>query len=543
MKDSKKIKLIISSIIKKMDRYAINFEHRLQRPSGMWTPLMKGNLISDILQDNPIPDLVFAEQNIHDAPTTWGIDGKQRCTSIRDFYNNLYSISKNIDRYMIEYPVPVLDENGAQLRDDEGILIHRTEVCDIRGKKFKTLPKELQERFLDYGFDIVLYYDCTEENLAYHIKRYNEGRPMNPAQKGLTRLGVHFANKVSDVSSMPFFEDGIGDYKASQFKNGTIDRVIVESVMTAFYLDDWTKDYADVCEFVKNNATDIDFDNFKELVERLENVDEPVGKMFDSKNSLLYFGLYARFVKLGLEDERFNEFMLELRRGLYDFDEDGKIVKNAPMTGICIEEINGETYESILANKSTKDVSVVKKRIDFLTDLMCDYLGVEMPEDNTEDNTDDVEEFSIPETETELTEFAQNFVSDELAMESLMLITNSPYANFRKDTLGKMIEWYKNDGYPEQLNSCLDYKTYVCENIGIEEDDINLPLYIYAIQYIYESDMNIDIDDWFNQFKDNAFTEIDSNPDNIPTDNQTIALKQSEIIQNIKKFIKENDEL
>ena len=85
MKDSKKIRLHIGSIVKKMDRHAINFDHPLQRASEQWSSVMKGNLISDILQENPIPDLVFAEQEIHEAPVTWGIDGKQRCTNIKDF--------------------------------------------------------------------------------------------------------------------------------------------------------------------------------------------------------------------------------------------------------------------------------------------------------------------------------------------------------------------------------------------------------------------------------------------------------------------------
>ena len=67
MKDSKKIKLTINSIIKKMERYAINFDHPFQRSSEAWTSVMISNLVSDVLQDNPIPDLVFAEQQIHEA--------------------------------------------------------------------------------------------------------------------------------------------------------------------------------------------------------------------------------------------------------------------------------------------------------------------------------------------------------------------------------------------------------------------------------------------------------------------------------------------
>lgn len=530
MKDSKKTKLTIGSIVKKMDRHSISFDHPLQRESEQWSATMKGNLISDILQENPIPDLVFAEQTIHEAPITWGIDGKQRCTNIQRFINNEYSISKNVDRYMIEYPVPVLDEDGIPVRDDDDIIVHKKEVCDIRGKRFKTLPRELQERILDYGIDIVLYYDCSEENLAYHIKRYNEGRAMNAEQKGLTRIGTHFASVVKNISAMSFFEDGIGDYKSSQFKNGKINRVIVESVMTTRFLDDWNKDYSAICEYIKNNATNDDFDAFKNLIGRLEeNVSETVGKMFDAKDSFLWFGLYSRFVKLGLHDEKFNEFMLKLNKGLHTKDEDENEIKEAPMTGLCVKEIDGVTLENLLKNPSTKDVNIVKTRIDFLTKLMCDYLGEKVPNYGESEKMNE-----------ELEEFAQNFISDEVAIETLMLSTDGhPYNNFEPETIEKMIRWYKKDGNKKMLEDCLSYKSYI-EDVGISADDKNLPLYVYAVKYIFDA-VDIDIDDWLSKFKENAFVEIDSNENNDPTSNSTIMLKQSEIIKNIENYLKESE--
>jgi len=527
MKDSKKIRLHIGSIVKKMDRHAINFDHPLQRASEQWSSVMKGNLISDILQENPIPDLVFAEQEIHEAPVTWGIDGKQRCTNIKDFINNGYSISKNIDRYMIEYAVPVLDEDGIQMRDEDNIVIHKTEVCDIRGKRFKSLPRELQERILDYGFDIVLYYDCSEENLAYHIKRYNEGRAMNAEQKGITRIGTHFASVVRNISSMAFFEDGIGAYSNSQFKNGKIYRIIVESVMTTRFLDKWFKDYGEICEYIKENATNEDFEEFRNLVESLEDlVDPSVGQMFDSKYSFLWFGLYARFTKLGVDDDKFNEFMLELNKGI-PRDEKGKILTKEPMSGLCIKEIDGVSFEGLLKNTSTKDTNVVKTRIDFLTKLMCDYLGVDVPKDDCV--SDDMNE--------ELVEFSENLESEGVALETLMMTTdNHSYNDFEADTLKSIIRWYKKYGKKSMLDDCLSYKSYL-DDVGVDENDVNLPMYVYAVKYIFDNNIDIDIDEWLLSFKGNAFKEIDADENNSFSSNSTIVMKQQEIISNINQYI------
>lgn len=527
MKDSKKIRLQIGSIVKKMDRHAINFDHPLQRASEQWSCVMKGNLISDILQENPIPDLVFAEQEIHGAPVTWGIDGKQRCTNIKDFINNGYSISKNVDRYMIKYAVPVLDEDGIQKRDEDGIVIHKAEVCDIRGKKYKNLPKELQERILDYGLDIVLYYDCSEENLAYHIKRYNEGRAMNAEQKGITRIGTHFASVVRNISSMAFFEDGIGNYTDGQFKNGKINRIIVESVMTTRFLNEWAKDFGDNCDYIKNNATNEDFEEFRGLVESLEDIVEPVvGKMFDSKDSFLWFGLYSKFTKLDINEDKFNEFMLKINDGIVR-DKRGNISKTEPMTGICTVEIDGTTLEELLKNSSTKDVNIVKTKIDFLTKLMCSYFGVEVPED--EDNGDNMNE--------ELTEFAEDFGNRDIAIEALMLTTDKhSYNDFKPETISNMIKWYKQHGNKTMLKDCLSYKSYL-EDVGIKETDINLPLYVFGVKYIFDNDIDIDIDEWLAVFKKTAFIEIDKDDSNIFEDNSTIVMKQQEVISNINQFI------
>lgn len=525
MKDSKRIQLTIGSIIKKMERHTISFEHPLQRASEQWSKVMIGNLISDILQENPIPDLVFAEQTIHDAPITWGIDGKQRCSNIQLFLNNKYRISDKIDRYNIEYPVPVLDEDGEPLRDEDGIVVHELHTCDIRKKKFKDLPKELQERFLDYGFYIVLYLDCSEENIAYHIKRYNEGRQMNPAQKGMTRLGVHFANIVKNISSMSFFEDAIGDYKPSQFKNGVINRVIVESIMTTCYLNKWTKDYAEVCEFIKKNACNEDFEIFRGYVDRLEEcMSESVGKLFNAKDSFLWFGLFAKFSKLGFEDEKFIEFMEKIGEGLAS--------KTEEMSGICIKEINGVSFANLLENDSTKDKSVVQKRVEFLTELMCDYFEVEVPVEEEMDA-----ETLINKCGVEFQEYATEFVSDEIATQTLVLVTDSPRNSFEPEALNETIVWVSRHENTEGiLDDCLFYKSYL--NNIVSEDDPNLPFYVYAVKYIYTNNVDIDINGWLKSFINTAFADIE---DVEPKSNSMIMLKQSEIIKSIETYIKEND--
>lgn len=355
MEKSKPDRLCIASIIKKIDKHTIRFDHPLQRESEQWSPSMKGNLISDILQGNPLPSLVFAEQIINGIAIIWDLDGKQRCTNAYAFAKDGYKITKNIRRWNIEYQVPVTDENGNPAFDENNFPIYEKRKFDIRGKKFSELPEELQEKFNDYNFEIVQYLNCTSEDIAYHIFRYNEGKPMSASQKGITLIGEKYAERVKAISNMPFFKD-MGGYKVSEFRNGTINRVVVESVMTANYLKDWKKKQEDMCEYIKQNATPAVFDSFEEMVGRLEKVvTEEVSELFDSKDSFLWFGLFARFIKSETDDRKFTEFMAEFARSLH----------SKRLDGISFDDLNG---------KSTKDKNVVLDKMDHLEKLMYAFL-------------------------------------------------------------------------------------------------------------------------------------------------------------------------
>lgn len=373
MENCKTDKISIASIIKKIDKHTIRFDHPLQRDSEQWTPAMKGNLVSDILQGNRLHPLIFAEQIINGVAIIWDLDGKQRCTNAYSFVNNGYKISKNIRRWNIKYQTTEKDENGNEILDENGFPIAKNEEFDIRGKKFLDLPEELQEKFLDYTFNYDQYLNCSEEDIGYHIERYNDGKPMNKAQKGITKIGTEFAEMVKSISNMSFFRDR-GGYKVSEFNNGTINRVVVESVMAANYFDDWKKDLEDQCKYIKDNATTDTFDNFEDMVNRLEKVvTDEVADMFDSKDSFLYFGLFAKFVDTGLDDKKFIEFMAEFSRSLHS-----KVVNGITYDELCINKKTGKAY-------GTKDKYVITPKMEILETLMNDFLHIENQEDITQE--------------------------------------------------------------------------------------------------------------------------------------------------------------
>lgn len=356
MENCKTDRISIASIIKKIEKHTIRFDHPLQRESDQWSPSMKGNLVSDILQGNKLHPLIFAEQIINGVPIIWDLDGKQRCTNAYSFSKNGYKVSKNIRRFMIKYQTTRKDKNGRDILDESGFPVAVNAEFDIRGKKFSDLPEELRDRFLDYSFNYDQYLNCSEEDIGYHIERYNDGKPMTSSQRSITKLGTEYAELAKSISNMPFFKDR-GGYKVSEFNNGTVNRVVIESIMAANYPDKWNK-FDDMCKYIKENADAAVFDNFEDMVERLEKVvTDEVSDMFDSKDSFLWFGLFARFVKTGAEDRRFIEFMAEFTRSLHS------------------KTVNGVSFDTILEeSKSTKDKGIVTKKMKHLEKLMKEYL-------------------------------------------------------------------------------------------------------------------------------------------------------------------------
>lgn len=405
MENCKTDKISIASIIKRIERHTIRFDHPLQRESDQWSPSMKGNLISDILQGNKLHPLIFAEQIINGVPIIWDLDGKQRCTNAYSFAKNGYKISKNIRRWLIKYQTTEKDENGKDILDENGFPIAVNDEFDIRGKKFSDLPEELQDRFLDYNFNYDQYLNCSEEDIGYHIERYNDGKNMNTAQKGTVKLGTEYAEMVKSISAMPFFRD-IGGYKVSEFKNGTINRVVVESVMAANFVEDWKKKQEDMCEYIKNNATSTEFDNFEDMIGRLEKVvTEDVADMFDSKDSFLWFGLFAKFIKMeDSEDKRFIEFMAEFHQSLHS-----KKIKE-----ISFDDLNG---------KSTKDKNVVVGKMRHLEKLMCEFLHIKEEDIRYTDCTQFIKENieDVTDEDIELFGMIANDVSESVDIDSWII--------------------------------------------------------------------------------------------------------------------------
>lgn len=348
----------IKSISRKLHGMQIKDNHILQRHSGQWKSEAKSKLVGDILKGKSLTQIIIDEERVGNIRMMWLIDGKQRCTTLDEYYHNGFSISSKLKDPVVSYYVPKLDEEGKEVLNEEGFPLYDVETFDLRGKKFKDLPEQLQYIFEDRQIPILYNIDCSKAQIVDDIIRFNMSRPLNVAQFGWLGLDEELADLGEKIAQMPFFQT---DFKGSKYtsnnqKSGAIRRLVVESVFVSDFLDNYEKDFKKKCEFLSTEADSTNFTDFYFRVERLSNVcDEDVADMFDVKNSFLYFGLFARFDKYGADDQYFVDFLKAFKSTLHS------------------KQINGVAYDDIDGN-STKDKNVVVKKIKHLEALLKEYL-------------------------------------------------------------------------------------------------------------------------------------------------------------------------
>lgn len=88
----------IESLSKQLRQHRLRDNHPLQRTSGQWNLLTKSELISDILQGNSLLQIVISEEIKAGITMHWLIDGKQRSTNLKDYLEDGFAVSKNVQR-------------------------------------------------------------------------------------------------------------------------------------------------------------------------------------------------------------------------------------------------------------------------------------------------------------------------------------------------------------------------------------------------------------------------------------------------------------
>ena len=359
--------LTVSSIVRKIKNRELLMDYVLQREENQWTLEGKSNFVSDVLQQNWIPNLVFAQRvGTSDYISTYLIDGKQRLTTTLSYIENGWKISNKVRHPVIKYATNIRLNPKTHENDCDW------EHFDIRGKRFRDLPKELQELFLDTEYPITVRLECDDEAIQYDMLRLNDARAMNANQKSVLKIGYTYATRIKKITSMDFFTDG--KYKTSEEQKSVPEKICVEAIMASNYLDDWKKSTEANAEYLANNASQEDFDDLEESVDRLNDVvTDETKDLFKAKEAYIWLSVFHKFKDLDEDDVRFNDFMIAFKNGLHS------------------KEINGVSYDTYAEMRNTKDKKIVAEKIELIYALLVEFLSNNSTEVLTENVTSDAE--------------------------------------------------------------------------------------------------------------------------------------------------------
>ena len=356
MKNIRKQTYSLEQYLKLMKDETIRTDQECQRLSGQWNPNMVNELIATVLTDNYIPPIILGEETVNGITRQWIIDGLQRSSTLSMFRYANVKITKNIDEYMVTYQRKATDENGNVVRDSAGEIVWESVEFDIRNKTYEQLPEELQDRFNGYQIETVIHQDCDTTEVSKLVRKYNNNKPMNQAQRAFTYVDS-FAREIREITENRFFLDMYSCSRKDRI-NGTFERVIGDMVLLSTYTDHYRKDTKVGFKWLNENATMADFYKLDELLTRLTESTEittEIRALFNSKSAYIFVSAFKAFTELGREDKEFNEF-------LHWFVNGGNAT-----------EINGKTWLELDLDRSTRDSNVVHGKLDYLVALINQY--------------------------------------------------------------------------------------------------------------------------------------------------------------------------
>lgn len=338
--------------LKNIKEQDIRQDQDVQRLSDQWSNSMMNELIVTVLNDGYIPPIILAQEP---NSQKWTVDGLQRGSTFMKFRYGNYKVTTSVEEPIITYCAKVKDADGEIMLDGNGDIVWEDRQFDIRNKTYDKLPEELKKIFDEYQIETVVHEGYSMAEISKFVRRYNFHKSMNTSQKMFTFVDRH-ARKIREILRKRFFVECTG-YTKGERKNGTLERILLESVMCMFHLDNWRRS-GQIGEYINENATETEFNVLENVIDRLEIiVTQQYYSIFNSRDSFIWFTLFYKFSKINYDDGKFVEFL--------DYF-------NEETQNIDMEDFYGIKRE----NSSNKDKSVIVKKLDKLEAMMYEFLEI-----------------------------------------------------------------------------------------------------------------------------------------------------------------------
>lgn len=200
----------INTMIKKG---SIKFDHPLQRPAGQWKQEDKSLLIDSLLTLY-CPDVFAIKEKTENGNIYSIIDGKQRLTSIAEYFNDEWEMTKQEDF--------CLESTG-------------NDIHNITGKKFSELDDSVKDEILGYTLGLKVFEiedgDDEESIIEEIFYRLNNGKGMSKEHKALVRASHKVQKFVHRMATEHKLFTEIAKFSEGAIKKSDVQMTILQSIL------------------------------------------------------------------------------------------------------------------------------------------------------------------------------------------------------------------------------------------------------------------------------------------------------------------------
>lgn len=282
----------VKTLISKLKRNNIILKHKLQRRESVWSNANKALLIDSLLRGYVVPPVyAIVENNVQ-----YVIDGVQRLSTLKGFYNDEFAISKKA----------------------EPVIIEGTEY-DISGLKFSKLDQVVKDELDSSAITVYEITEYTDKDVREMFSRLNSGKPLNTSQKLTPYMSEKFSDAILNITTLPFFENRL---TLPQLKASVDQSIALETLMLCF--TDENNDFAsfrpkDKENFIAFYNKKIDLDKVEVIRNAINRFDESLEENIRIPKTSISVLCYASYL-VCQENKDYDKFISKVNEFLEKYD-------------------------------------------------------------------------------------------------------------------------------------------------------------------------------------------------------------------------------
>lgn len=295
-----------------------------QRHSGMWSPILKSNLVWSMLADSYIPPIVLLKDKRGQdskGKDIFGyqvLEGQQRLiTTLFPFLNDEWTLHGSVE------PVEV-----------DGF------TYDIAGRKFSELEEELQDIIKNYRFTVQAIENYTMEEAEKLYFNINSGVALSAMQKGKAKLGTELIEFLNTLLAGSFFTQGINITEKQALKED--DLLMLMQGMALLDMKNTGRDFKTIsasamlgyAESIRGSYSEDAQQTLMEIVDYLDKAFPTKNKFLRKNNTPIVIVMASIALEQNVEAEAFRAFVNDFANSLYPDYEEASGSGNVKITNV-----------------------------------------------------------------------------------------------------------------------------------------------------------------------------------------------------------------